>query len=615
MELVVRMSPDVMQPMSESAGPWSHENRLSMVLDETKSDDDRDAETEVQRAIQDDPEVPFQLSLLERMEIVEQIHQHVESHFGPDGLGVVGRGTSSPTFAPALPNPAPPSITNFRRGAFNRKLEASYGELLESDYLRIDHGSGDDDDRIYQASELWRISLRVGALNDVDYGEFVSELKRVVEPVLSAYRLRDTLLRKLAASREQGYVKSHVAVIGCSRPGTSQADSDTHSDDDAEGTTDTATDTIVDTLVSSSDQRQIFAATLSHIFKNAGISAHWVDTDEYANLTTAKRWDALMQWADGTVVVDDSFIDVPESLVDSTPVTVSGTDYAYQPDVSLDSAKATSATARDRGDPIQVVYTGVVPVVYKAQRTLLESLIRSIGWAFVMIALVMMCLLRNGEISPLNVINARAGLISMAPNIFPVVIIFGAMGHLGISVDIGTMMTASVAMGVAVDDTIHFLNWFRRGLLRGESRQDAIRGAYERVATAMTQTTLIGGLGLAVFAFSTFTPTQRFGVMMLALLIAALMGDLLLLPAILAGPLGKYFSPKIKADAAVQPTPAGKRPFFRSSRTASMHHRTSVRRTSDHRQKFAATHRISSSCDRVSSLGSVDRKRLANAST
>jgi hypothetical protein len=83
------------------------------------------------------------------------------------------------------------------------------------------------------------------------------------------------------------------------------------------------------------------------------------------------------------------------------------------------------------------------------------------------------------------------------------VLIFGMMGHAGILVDIGTMMTASVAMGVAVDDTIHFLTWFRDGIAAGLPRHSAIIEAYRRCAAAMTQTTLIGGLGLAVFAFST----------------------------------------------------------------------------------------------------------------
>jgi hypothetical protein len=66
--------------------------------------------------------------------------------------------------------------------------------------------------------------------------------------------------------------------------------------------------------------------------------------------------------------------------------------------------------------------------------------------------------------------------------------------------------------------------------------------AYERCATAMTQTTMIAGLGLAVFALSTFTPTQRFGILMLTLMTAALLGDLIFLPAILAGPFGRVFS-------------------------------------------------------------------------
>ena len=81
-------------------------------------------------------------------------------------------------------------------------------------------------------------------------------------------------------------------------------------------------------------------------------------------------------------------------------------------------------------------------------------------------------------------------------------------------------------MGVAVDDTIHFLTWFRDGIRSGMERRQAIKAAYGRVALAMTQTTLIGGLGLSVFALSTFTPTQRFGTMMLTLLAAALLASL-----------------------------------------------------------------------------------------
>ena len=179
-----------------------------------------------------------------------------------------------------------------------------------------------------------------------------------------------------------------------------------------------------------------------------------------------------------------------------------------------------------------------MPLVYKAQHELLSGLYRSLVWAFGLIAVVMVLVLRS----------PTAGLLSMIPNIFPVVIVFGTMGWLGILVDVGTMMTASVALGVAVDDTIHFLTWFRRAMDEGLDRKGAVMMAYERCGTAMSQTTLIGGLGLSAFAFSTFTPTQRFGVLMLAMLTTALIGDLIFLPALLSGPVGRFFRSKHKPD-------------------------------------------------------------------
>ena len=84
-----------------------------------------------------------------------------------------------------------------------------------------------------------------------------------------------------------------------------------------------------------------------------------------------------------------------------------------------------------------------------------------------LIAAVMIWLLNPGRspfgwIVPSNFGNGlAAGLVAMIPNIFPVMVVFGVMCHMDVEIDIGTMMTASVAMGVAVDDTIHFLSWFR----------------------------------------------------------------------------------------------------------------------------------------------------------
>jgi len=291
------------------------------------------------------------------------------------------------------------------------------------------------------------------------------------------------------------------------------------------------------------------------------------------NFRSGRRYDTKMLWHDpvampvndwtdeqwtqqlanyNLVVLVENHPDYPMDLIrDKAKAVLDATDHHFQAGQSL--------TSVDRDDPISVVYTGVVPVVYKAQRTLLNSLINSIGLAFVMIACVMMILLRDwwSPFGPANGINVSAGMISMLPNVFPVVLVFGLMGHMSSLVDIGTMMTASVAMGVAVDDTIHFLTWFRIGIREGLSRREAILEAYRRVATAMTQTTLIGGLGLSVFAASTFTPTQQFGVMMVTLLGAALIGDLIILPALLAGPLGALFCPKVTGETGIIVSPDG----------------------------------------------------------
>ena len=66
----------------------------------------------------------------------------------------------------------------------------------------------------------------------------------------------------------------------------------------------------------------------------------------------------------------------------------------------------------------------------------------------------------------------------MLPNVFPCVAVFGAMGLMGINVEVGTVMTATVAMGIAVDDTVHYVTWFRRGHALGLSHGEAVRYAY-----------------------------------------------------------------------------------------------------------------------------------------
>jgi predicted RND superfamily exporter protein len=484
------------------------------------------ATNEYQEASPDDDWLA-RLTLLERAEAVGIIQQVVEDEFSYGGQDKIGSAMSAITLVPPLPKPA--KGLSATRIAANGLLMDSFPKLLETDYVRVEDGGA------ASGTELWRISLRLGALNDVDYGQFVSQMRLAVEPVVQAYQARTVIIDSITSHGTKQNNSGYVLVMGASNPRKLEDETRQRGEDRPV------------------DCKAIYAKTLSAVLTNDAIKrTTWYEPS--INEVTQDVLDAKIKEVQCVVLLgDDASIDAAKIQATNPSATIIDAREGLErlQTVAFEKRFATGKAVSEsiNGDNMDVVYTGVVPVVYKAQRTLLESLIQSISWAFVMIGCVMAILMTPySTIAPnLTIKNISqavlAGFSSMAPNVFPVVIIFGLMGLMAVQVDIGTMMTASVAMGVAVDDTIHFLAWFRDGMREGMNRATAIKHAFSRVAPAMTQTTLIGGLGLSVFALSTFTPTQRFGTLMLALLAAALVGDLLFLPALLASPLGKFFEP------------------------------------------------------------------------
>lgn len=462
---------------------------------------------DLKKSVHDEDGTPrdLRLDFYERMQITKHVADEIDKVFGEKGDQSLSTPMTANTFSREKPDSSIARLQSGYYSHFLKKLEGSRQSYVDNDFLRDDPEDG---------HELWRISLRLAALDDIDFGVFVEQVKTVVEPVMLAYQYRANIVSRLP--EKVADQESRVLFFGYPQA-----------------------------LVEDQpaiNQTLIFAERLGLLLREAGFNGE-------IRLASAKDVDTIRPRQDTCIV-----------LSDESPITVGelrakgalGFDARHHVFGSSDD------TARVRGEQISAVYTGLVPIVYKAQRTLLESLINSTGLAFVMIAVVMVFLLRS----------PRAGLISMLPNVFPVVMIFGWMGLRGTLVDIGSMMTASVAMGVAVDDTIHFLSWFRNGLDQGLDRRQSIMLAYRRVATAMTQTTAIGGIGLSIFAFSTFTPTQQFGTLMLSLLAAALIGDLFFLPALLASPLGKVFDQSKSANRR-QTSPA---PVSRPHITPKMAH-------------------------------------------
>ncbi|TWT76956.1 MMPL family protein [Posidoniimonas polymericola] len=196
-------------------------------------------------------------------------------------------------------------------------------------------------------------------------------------------------------------------------------------------------------------------------------------------------------------------------------------------------------------------YTGTMPLVYGAQHALLQDMFYSMLLAFVLVWLVMSLMLTDGSArGAARVASLPKGLwlgaLAMLPNLFPIVVVFGVMGWLDWPADIGSTMTACVALGIAVDDTLHFLAWYRRETAKGDSPQLAIRHSFQHCGRAMIQTTVICGFGMLVFGLSGFLPTRRFSLLMFTLLNSALLADLVFLPAILASPLGSVFAIRTK---------------------------------------------------------------------
>ncbi len=188
------------------------------------------------------------------------------------------------------------------------------------------------------------------------------------------------------------------------------------------------------------------------------------------------------------------------------------------------------------------IVTGMVPVFLRTQKALLESLVRSFGLAFVVIAFVMMLLLKN----PI------AGLIAMLPNLLPIGFVFGLISFSGQRTDIGTMITASVALGIAVDGTLHLLTWYREGIKMGKTKEEAIELALGHCAPAMWQTSAIVAIGLLVLAPATLLMISRFGILMAALVTTALLADIIFLPALLAGPLGNLIRKTVKVESTAE---------------------------------------------------------------
>ena len=180
---------------------------------------------------------------------------------------------------------------------------------------------------------------------------------------------------------------------------------------------------------------------------------------------------------------------------------------------------------------VRTYVTGTNMMLARTMIPMLAGLKQSLWLAGVDIFIVMIFLFRS----------VRLGIISMIPNIIPIFLTLGTMGLFGISLNFGTVPIASIALGLAVDDTIHFMTRFRSEFAIDRDYRKAIDRTLSSTGKPILITAIILSAGFLIFLLSNFQFTQNMGMLISFTLGSAVFGDIILLPALLLvfKPLGK----------------------------------------------------------------------------
>ncbi|MDA0284787.1 MAG: hypothetical protein O3B86_15685, partial [Planctomycetota bacterium] len=127
----------------------------------------------------------------------------------------------------------------------------------------------------------------------------------------------------------------------------------------------------------------------------------------------------------------------------------------------------------------------------------------------------------------------KIGLVALVPNVFPIVLVLGAMGWIGMPINIASAMIASVSMGLTVDNSVHYLSSYRRLRRDGVSTQEAIETTQTQVGRSLVFANIALVAGLSVLTMSQFIPLVYFGILVSVAMLGGLAGNLFLLPLLL----------------------------------------------------------------------------------
>ncbi|MBL7249140.1 efflux RND transporter permease subunit [Alloalcanivorax marinus] len=185
--------------------------------------------------------------------------------------------------------------------------------------------------------------------------------------------------------------------------------------------------------------------------------------------------------------------------------------------------------------PEQVHLTGAMVLYNNMLQSLFDSQIKTLGYVFTAILIMLLLLFRSLPVA----------LISMVPSLVSAATVLGLMGWIGLPLDLMTITITAITIGIAVDDTIHYVHRFHEEWPVDRDYVATMRRCHGSIGKAMYYTSLVIIAGFSILAFSNFNPTVYFGLLTGLAMLVALLSNLTLLPALLI-----TVRPKLRAGQA-----------------------------------------------------------------
>jgi len=252
--------------------------------------------------------------------------------------------------------------------------------------------------------------------------------------------------------------------------------------------------------------------------------AYYNGNPKYYQLPTSQENSFILSYAKNS----SSNIDLLKNFVDSTGQYARIT--IFMKDIGTDKMERIQENLQTKIDKVfpseryEVTMTGKALVFQKGTKYLVRNLVISLSLAILLIALFMAYLFRS----------FRMIIVSLIPNLLPLLVTAGLMGYLGVSIKPSTILVFSIAFGISVDDTIHFLAKYRQELQANHWKiRKSVYAALRETGVSMFYTSIVLFFGFSVFTISSFGGTVALGALVSITLLFAMLSNLLLLPSLL----------------------------------------------------------------------------------